>query len=196
MATGRVHQKVNYIVIVITIIAITILFILGYSFEINELVFFSLGITFGFFFDPDLDLDGVTMAEARIAGILKHTLTWLNPNNKEYKDKIFGFFLYFVKLLLYPYALMFPHRSMWSHLPIVADVIRILYIFTLAIFFYYLGVVIYYNQPINDIWKQMWDVMNPLFFSMDNWQLKLSFVFGSSLMTFSHLMMDGFKIRW
>lgn len=196
MATGKTHQKVNLTVIVITIIVVTILFITGVSFDIHELTWFAFGIAFGFFFDPDLDLDGVTMAEARMANLLKYTLIWIAPRNREFREKVFGFYLYFVKVLLYPYALMIPHRSLWSHLPVIADIIRTFYIAIIASFGYYFVIIIYNNDPINDLWPYIWSTIEMIFFSLDYMNLKISFIFGSSIMTFSHLMMDKFKIRW
>lgn len=196
MATGRTHQKVNLTVIIIAIIVVAILFITGVSFDIQELTWFALGVAFGFFFDPDLDLDGVTMAEARLANLLKYSLIWIVPHSKEFREKVFGFYLYFVKVLLYPYALMIPHRSMWSHLPVVADIIRTFYIAIIASLCYYLVIIVYNNDPINDLWIYIWNMIQMLFFSMDYMNLKISFILGSSLMTFSHLMMDKFKIRW
>lgn len=195
MADGKTHQKVNYGFMIITAISIVLLLFLGVTFSIYELLALACGITFGFLFDPDLDLEGISMAEYRLGVLTAPILTWFAPHNREYVKKVRNFFTLLWKVFWYPYALLMPHRSPLSHLPVLADVIRITYFTMLVGFLFYFGVMVWNMYTFNFVMKSLADLFI-LLYNLEYINLKIFFLVGSSIMTFSHLMMDGFNIRW
>lgn len=207
MSKGVVHAKVNKIVIGIVATGFVIALLAGYTFDWHLTLMYSLGIVFGFHFGPDMDIDGINIDEFRLAKYLHYTLKWLAPKNKEFARKCLNFYIYIIKVWWVPYGFAIPHRSPFSHLPVLADVIRILYfIFSLLLIFAVVFVVVlsisYYQGWVPNFDSSMswlFDYVSSVFwfvFSTDYWQEKLWFVLGSSTMTFSHVMMDGFRIRW
>lgn len=207
MASGKTHAKVNKIVIIFTAIVATILFTFGYIYNIEYVLIFALGIVFGFLFGPDLDIDSLNIDEYRLGKIFSYTTVWLNPRNKEYVKKCINGWVFIVKIWWIVYGLAIKHRSPFSHLPILADIIRISYfIFSLmfifsGIYFMYLAIWYYFgwipdiNSQVDYVFTINMDLITYIY-SMQDWQYKITFILGSSLMTLSHLMMDGFKIRW
>lgn len=69
------------------------------------------GCALGLIMEPDLDQDGITGSEWRL---LRGKVTW--PLG------IVWFALWF------PYAKVFPHRSFWTHFPLVGTAVRLAYL--------------------------------------------------------------------
>ena len=77
------------------------------------------GMTVGFFVGPDLDVDGGSIAMNNIRQNIGRLPAWL------------------WKVFWWPYATLMPHRSYWSHTPIIGTLVRVGYmafmLFPLAI---------------------------------------------------------------
>ena len=72
----------------------------------------SAGLALGWALTPDLDQDGSTIEESR----------WR-------KVPIIGWFLYLAfRTAFWPYALIMPHRSLWSHGFVLGTAIRMAYV--------------------------------------------------------------------
>lgn len=76
-----------------------------------------LGCLLGIPLTPDLDQISISKSEWRLV-------------------KKFGPFGFLWMAFWAPYSLLIPHRSFWSHFPIVGTVIRLLYITILPVAFY------------------------------------------------------------
>lgn len=208
MADGKTHAKVNKVVASIVLIPICIATILAWEYDIFIYnIIFLAGIIFGYWFGPDLDVDSLNIDEYRLGNFLSYSIRWINFKNKEFQKKCVNGFTFAVKIWWIVYGLAISHRSPLSHLPIVADILRILYcvvslqFILTALYIVYLTFLLFFgvsnsiNTDIINILNANIDILKYLF-SFEDWQQKTIFVLGSALMTFSHLMMDGFKIRW
>jgi uncharacterized metal-binding protein len=104
MATGTTHGRITlYLAVITSPIALIA------THSIIESVAIGLGCLIGLVIDPDLDIDHVTESERRMI-------------------KLFGPLAYLWLGLWLPYALIIPHRSFLSHMPILGTAIRLLYL--------------------------------------------------------------------
>lgn len=110
----------------------------------------------GIFISPDLDVDGMTFSEWSIARL------WFPLN------MLAGPFVAFWM----PYALLIPHRSAVSHVPILSTVIRVVYMLLPLVALWYFGVV-----AVN------WEIVLML--------LGLEPMLGLSVSDFGHWILDG-----
>ena len=89
-----------------TVVAITML---RHGFSATEVILVSEGCIASFFLNPDLDVDGGNIG-----------YSWI--------DKYFGKFAGIAwRAVWWPYAVLMPHRSFWSHAPVVSTLLRVTY---------------------------------------------------------------------
>jgi uncharacterized metal-binding protein len=139
-----------------------------------------LGCLAGIFLTPDLDIEAVTGSEWTI---IKWTLGlgWLWV------------------LFWWPYAWVFHHRSIWSHLPILSTVIRLLYVaLVFSLWWWVLSVLVaavtfmfgngsYWLPEVNP--ASMWA------FCMENFEWAFGLFFGLAVSDFAHWLMDAAPLR-
>lgn len=104
MADGKTHRKVT--IATIPLIAGGALFSTG---SLETAVLCASGGVLGIFVEPDLDVDHKTVSESTLMRILPLGWVW---------------YIYWK-----PYALLMPHRIMFSHWPILSTLIRWIYLF-------------------------------------------------------------------
>lgn len=122
--TGETHQKVNRIVIVITIIILFSL-VMVYQFDliITKLIIF--GLFLGYVFGSDLDQESITINEYELPVLFFNTIKllkirWLTEIAFYIKDAL----IKVNKIIWYPYASIFTHRSKFTHKPPLCTMLR------------------------------------------------------------------------
>jgi uncharacterized metal-binding protein len=86
----------------------------SHGFPMSETVDVAIGCLSGLVLTPDLDVD---------SGSISHKII----------DRYFGVIIGFVwRIITKPYAIVFPHRSFFSHFPVVGTAIRVGYFLALA----------------------------------------------------------------
>lgn len=147
MANGRQHSEANYTaLLILAAVSIAVVLALGRM----EAFHAFLGAVGAFIAGPDLDVEGITEDEARwyrvspLLGLAFH-LYWL------------------------PYSLL-PHRSMWSHLPGLASLLRMAYALAIPAAWW-----LHVGWPV-PVWALVWawvgwSVIDAVHLSLDDWQL-------------------------
>ena len=162
MASGKTHEKFS-VAGLITLIAVTCFcfFSLGYT---HEILYAIPGGILAFLIDPDM-LD-------------QHNIT-TRGENRLYKFPLVGFIIgYIVEILIFPLARIIPHRSMWSHFPLLCSALRMLYV---CMWYYIIHYIIYLGEfPI-----LQFDYMQLLFFYL-----------GGVWIDITHTTLDKWRIRW
>lgn len=105
MAHGRTHNKANTALTIAVGAAA-----LASGLPAGQSLALALGVAIGFLVNPDLDVEGGSIAfhnARRTAG---------------------GLFAFAWRLLWLPYARFIPHRSFWSHAPVIGTAGRVIYI--------------------------------------------------------------------
>ena len=104
MADGKSHGRITLALTITMTPIVTII-----TLSPQKSVMFSTGCLLGLIVEPDLDVNHVTESERRMI-------------------KVFGTLAYFWIGLWLPYALIIPHRSILSHMPILGTAIRLAYL--------------------------------------------------------------------
>lgn len=104
MADGITHGRIT-----IAVTAIVSPVVMLTTFSLLQAVMFGAGCLLGLVVEPDLDINRVTESERRLL-------------------RIFGPVAYIWIGLWLPYAIVLPHRSALSHLPILGTLLRLVYL--------------------------------------------------------------------
>ena len=105
MAHGRTHNKFN------TALTLTVGAVALFSgLPIGHSIALSAGAALGFLVNPDLDVEGGSIAF---------------HNARKTAGGLFGLAW---RMIWWPYAKVIPHRSSWSHTPVVGTLIRVSYL--------------------------------------------------------------------
>ena len=115
MAAGRIHDSFNRTLNLPTsVITGTLTYFfsrdIGYSFQLAGIMY--AGLQMGRYLTPDQDQN--------------------NPNYCDFLAELFD--PWFAKIfywLFWPYGLLFPHRSIWTHGLVIGALIRLIYVFIL-----------------------------------------------------------------
>lgn len=156
MASGKTHDELNKIIItpMTCLFGISIYSIMG-EYTWIGLISFYLGGQMGRLLTPDSDQDIKTYGE------------WLFGLFDPYLGKVFEWWFL-------PYAKIIPHRSIWSHYPVISPLIRLLY---LLFPFWILSWII---KPINNIFQLLYY----------NWDLVIYWFIGFFIVDLAHLFLD------
>lgn len=160
----------------------------------SVLLLYYLGLLFGYLITPDSDQEGVTFGEREIGNILAKPFQFLFRSTSA-KRKIADMFTLAAKVFMYPYAIFIDHRSPHSHLTVWGDFWRILYVIAGIVIIISVIIMMIYGLTFTVMWTALFKVF-AFIFSPVFWQEKLMFFVGSCIMSFSHLIKDGFGIRW
>lgn len=165
MATGRTHAKVTLYVGLPMSLALTTCSALWLGAE--GPFWIPVGTLLGLLMHPDLDQPILDTSEHKI-------LRWT-----------FGFGSFWIGMF-YGYAILFPHRSIWSHFPFLSTAIRMLWFwlqYVVRVFFVYFVV---------SSWSGRYESL-PLFPPL----LPTLYVFiGLSIPDFLHWVLDGFPMGY
>lgn len=122
-----------------------------------------VGLALGWALTPDLDQDGSTIEEARGR-----------------KVPIVGWFLYLAfRTAFWPYALVMPHRSLWSHGFVLGTIIRMAYVVGLVtLLFPSLGLWAWLQSNLDITYSVFagWMVQDVLHILLDLWPDRLEIV--------------------
>jgi len=123
MATGKIHTRASIIAAPCVIGAAMLLA------DLPTALLAGLGCLAGIVLSPDLDQEGVSRTEWRI---IRATfgVGWLWP------------------LATWPYARLMPHRSIWSHAPVIGTLGRVAYFGALVAVALRLGGVTVYQDDV------------------------------------------------
>lgn len=104
MADGKSHGRITLFLAVTITPVVTIA-----TLSPEKAAMFAIGCLLGLIVEPDLDVNHVTESERKMI-------------------KVFGPLAYLWIGLWLPYALIVPHRSILSHMPILGTAIRLVYL--------------------------------------------------------------------
>ncbi len=127
MADGVVHQR-DSIIVGTSVIGLSIASGTLGLVTLEQAVYASLGALGGFLITPDADHHKLTIEETRMGDFLLwfSKRTW---GNNETTKKLAFVLNGIHKLFLAPYSIFIKHRSIWSHLPLLGTLIRIIYLY-------------------------------------------------------------------
>lgn len=119
MADGQTHERFILYATGVTLVGSVLLYDV---IKLEYLIAANVGMLSNVFISNDADLEGTSLGELRIAQLL----TLFLPNSK-FKNFVQDKIIRLVKVWFSVYAIAFPHRSIYSHLPPLCTIIRWLY---------------------------------------------------------------------